>query len=45
MTGNTGTSGARQFRKKPVVIEAMQFTGDNGATIALWSGESVRPVI
>lgn len=28
----------RQFRKKPVVIEAMQFTGTNGAEIEKWTG-------
>ncbi len=34
-----------RYRKRPVVIEAIQFTGENGATIAVWSGERVRPVV
>jgi hypothetical protein len=27
-----------KYRKKPVVIEAVQFTGQNGAEIEAWSG-------
>jgi hypothetical protein len=27
-----------RFRKKPVVIEAMQLTAENGANIAAWCG-------
>lgn len=27
-----------KFRKKPVVIEAMQFTGLNGETVVAWIG-------
>lgn len=30
--------GVRCFRKKPVVIEALQFTGDNCITILHWMG-------
>jgi hypothetical protein len=29
------------FRKKPVVIEAVQFTGKNGRQIQEWSSEAV----
>ena len=28
-----------KYRKKPVVIEAMQWTGKNGVAIAAWTGE------
>jgi len=36
-----------RFRKKPVVIEAMQFLGDNEDEIVEWSGRAVvaHPVI
>lgn len=30
---------SRRFRKKPVVIEAVQFTGTNHAEVFLWAGE------
>ena len=29
------------YRKKPVVIEAMQFTGDNAAEVAAWCGGQI----
>jgi len=29
---------ARQYRKKPVVIEALQYAGDNGADVGLFVG-------
>ena len=29
------SSGAQQFRKKPVVIEAIQFTGDNDSAVCI----------
>lgn len=29
------------YRKKPVVIDAMQFTGENGAEIVAWMGDAV----
>ncbi len=38
------TSAAQRYRKKPVEVEAMRFTGSNGATIALWAKEHARPV-
>ena len=28
----------KKFEKRPVVIEAMQFTGDNAAEVARWCG-------
>ncbi len=28
-----------KFRKNPVVIEAVQFTGDNAAAVAAWAGK------
>jgi hypothetical protein len=28
---------AKRFRKKPVVIEAMQFSGENGGDITAWA--------
>jgi hypothetical protein len=30
--------GMARFRKKPVVIEAVQYTGDNGDDIIAWAG-------
>jgi len=30
--------GPRQFQKRPVVIEAIQWTGDNEAEIVAWAG-------
>jgi hypothetical protein len=30
-----------QYRKKPVVIEAIQFTGSNGPNIKSWSNNAV----
>jgi hypothetical protein len=38
-------SAAQSYRKRPLVVEAMQFDGKNGATIAVWSGERARPVV
>ena len=32
-----------KFRKKPVVIEAMQFTGDNGLDVCLWAHRGGHP--
>lgn len=34
-------SPANTFRKKPLTIEAMQYTGNNGATLNKWSGGKV----
>lgn len=31
---------AKQFRKKPVVIEAVQYDGRNGAEIAAWASDA-----
>ena len=31
-----------QYRKKPVVVEAMQYTGDNGADVCLFVGYADR---
>lgn len=31
-----------RFRKKPVVIEAVQFMGDNGEEIVTWCGENAE---
>jgi hypothetical protein len=31
-----------KYRKKPVVIEAIKYTGDNGAEIGLFVGEADR---
>lgn len=31
-------SGAKQFRKRPVVVEAFQWAGDNEAEIQEWAG-------
>ena len=31
----------KKFRKKPVVIEAVQWTGDNLREIQLWSGRHI----
>jgi len=31
-----------KFRKKPVVIEAIQFTGDNSAEVLAFTGEQAR---
>ena len=42
MTNKNGSimmSEARRFRKKPVEIEAMQWTGDNLAEIVEWAGD------
>jgi hypothetical protein len=36
-------SEAKKFRKKPVVIEAIQFTGHNGNELRDWSGGVVVP--
>lgn len=33
-----------RFRKKPVEVEAVQFTGDNGDQIQVWSYNHVRPL-
>lgn len=33
--------GAEKYRKKPVVIEAMQWTGDNAAEILKWAGDKL----
>jgi hypothetical protein len=33
----------RRFRKKPVVIEAVQWTGDNWSHIAAFVGERLSP--
>lgn len=33
-----------QFRKKPVVVEAMQWNGDNGAEMLRWAGNSFTAV-
>lgn len=35
-------SEVKQYRKKPVVIEAVQYTGDNGADIGLFVGYADR---
>lgn len=32
-----------KFRKKPVIVEAMQLTGDNAAEIILWAHEGLHP--
>lgn len=32
-----------QFRKKPVVIEAMQFTPEGMSEIAFWLGDKLKP--
>lgn len=34
---------AKQYRKKPVVVEAMEFTGDNANDIARFVGEELGP--
>lgn len=34
-----------QFRKKPVVIDAIQFDGNNGVAIQGWSKGAVVPVL
>ncbi len=31
-----------RYRKKPVVIEAMRYDGDNGAEVAHWCGGRLR---
>lgn len=31
-----------KFRKRPVIIEAMQYTGANGEAVANWCGGRVR---
>lgn len=31
----------KKFKKRPVVIEAMQFTGDNAAEVAAWCGGQI----
>ena len=36
--GPTEASGVRRFRKKPVEIEAVQFTAGIGAEVARWCG-------
>lgn len=33
------------FRKKPVVIEAVQWTGDNWYDIAVWIGLNAHPTL
>jgi hypothetical protein len=33
--------GVQQFMKRPVIIEAMQWTGNNEAEIQEWTGEDV----
>jgi hypothetical protein len=42
MTAENGIpmSSARKFRKRPVEIEAMQFTGDNADEVCAWIGEA-----
>lgn len=30
-----------QYRKKPIVVEAMQWTGDNEAEIQAWTGTDI----
>lgn len=32
--------GPQQYRKKPVVIEAIKWTGDNADVIEAWAGET-----
>lgn len=34
----------KKYRKKPVVIEAVQFTGDNGYEIATWANANRPPM-
>ena len=34
----------RKFRKRPVEVEAMQFTGENGAEIAAFVGDEPREI-
>ena len=34
-------SEAKKFRKKPVEIEAMQYTGNNGSSLSRWSDRVV----
>ena len=35
---------AQKYRKKPVVIEAMQWTGDNEEQLMAWSGGAFCPL-
>lgn len=37
-------SGPTKYRKKPVVIEAMQWTGDNAADLAEWTDDAFWPL-
>jgi hypothetical protein len=32
----------KKYRKKPVEVEAVEFTGENWAEIVEWSGEAVQ---
>ena len=34
-----------KFKKKPVVIDAVQFTGDNGQEVQLFTGNTARAVV
>jgi hypothetical protein len=34
----------KKFRKKPVVIEAIQYDGSNGQEIAAWASEGRHPL-
>lgn len=35
----------KEYRKKPVVIEAMEYTGDNSHEVAQWSGASIEALL
>jgi len=35
-------SAPKQYRKKPVTIEALEYTGENGAEVGLFVGEADR---
>jgi hypothetical protein len=37
-------STVRKIRKKPVVVEAMQWTGDNASDLVLWSNHNFDEV-